>query len=78
MPEQQTSSLTAKSRRFKEVWDGIGKLPTPDSHVDNEDGTKTMVYNKKRNEKKGKEEKQKEKGRLKKYNSRKKGRTLNH
>ena len=60
------------------MWDGIGKLPTPDSHVDNEDGTKTMVYNKKRNEKKGKEEKQKEKGRLKKYNSRKKGRTLNH
>ena len=45
--------------------DGTGKLPTPDSHVDNEDGTKTMVYNRKRNEKKGKEEKQKEKGRLK-------------
>ena len=35
--------------------DGIGKLPTPDSHVDNEYGTKTMVYNKKRNEKKRKE-----------------------
>ena len=58
--------------------DGRGKLPNPDSHVDNDDGTKTMVYNRKRNEKKGKEEKQKEKGRLKKYNSRKKGRTLNH
>ena len=35
--------------------DGTGKLPTPDSHVDNEYGTKTMVYNKKRNEKKRKE-----------------------
>ena len=34
--------------------DGTGKLPTPDSHVDNEDGTKTMVYNRKRNEKKKK------------------------
>ena len=58
--------------------EGIGKLPTPDSHVDNEYGTKTMVYNRKRNEKKGEEEKQKEKERLKKYNSKKKGRTLNH
>ena len=58
--------------------DGIGKLPTPDSHVDNEDSTKTMVYNRKRNEKKVEEEKQKEKERLKKYNSKKKGRTLNH
>ena len=37
------------------MWDGTGKLPTPDSHVDNEYGTKTMVYNKKRNEKKRKE-----------------------
>ena len=58
--------------------DGTGKLPTLDSHVDNEDGTKTMVYNRKRNEKKGEEEKEKEKERLKKYNSKKKGRTLNH
>ena len=57
---------------------GTGKLPTLDSHVDNEYGIKTMVYNRKRNRKKGEEEKQKEKGRLKKYNSRKKGRTLNH
>ena len=32
----------------------------------------------KRMKRKRKEEKQKEKGRLKKYNSRKKGRTLNH
>ena len=37
------------------MWDGTRKLPTPDSHVDNEYGTKTMVYNKKRNEKKRKE-----------------------
>ena len=58
--------------------DGTGKFPTPNSHVDDEYDTETMVYNRKRNEKKGKEEKQKEKGRLKKYNSRKKGRTLNH
>ena len=58
--------------------DGTGKLPTLDSHVDNEYGTKTMVYNRKRNEKKVEEEKQKEKERLKKYNSKKKGRTLNH
>ena len=58
--------------------DGTGKLPTLDSHVDNEDGTKTMVYNRKRNEKQKEEEKQKGKGRLKKYNSRKKERTLNH
>ena len=42
--------------------DGTGKLPTPDSHVDNEDGTKTMVYNRKRNEKQKEEEKQKGKG----------------
>ena len=34
---------------FKEVRDGIGKLPTPDSHVDNEYGTKTMIYNRKKN-----------------------------
>ena len=58
--------------------DGTEKLPTLDSHVDNEYGTKTMVYNRKRNEKKGEEEKEKEKERLKKYNSKKKGRTLNH
>ena len=31
--------------------DGTGKLPTPDSHVDNGYGTETMVYNRKRNEK---------------------------
>ena len=40
--------------------DRTGKLPTPDSHVDNEYGTKTMVYNRKRNEKKEEEQKQKE------------------
>ena len=37
--------------------DGTGKLPTPDSHVDNEYGTKTMIYNRKRDEKKGKRKK---------------------
>ena len=40
------------------MWDGTGKLPTPDSHVDNEYGTKTMVYNREMNEKKREEEKQ--------------------
>ena len=33
--------------------DRIGKLPTPDSHVDGENGAKTMVYNTKRNSKRG-------------------------
>ena len=28
--------------------DGTGKLPTPDSHVDDENGAKIMVYNMKR------------------------------
>ena len=32
--------------------DGTEKLPTPDSHVDNEYGTKTMIYNRKKNRKK--------------------------
>ena len=41
--------------------DGTRKLPTPDSHVDNEYGTKTMIYNRKRNEKKEEEEKVKRK-----------------
>ena len=40
--------------------DERGKLPTPDSHVDNEEGTKTMVYNRKRN-RKGKKKKRKRK-----------------
>ena len=57
--------------------DGTGELPTPDSHVDNEYDTKTMVYNRKRNGKRV-EGKEKKKERLKKYNSRKKERTLNH
>ena len=39
--------------------DGTGKLPTPDSHVDNRYGTETMVYNRKKNEKKGEEQKTK-------------------
>ena len=42
---------------FKEVRDGTGKLPTPDSHVDNEYGTTTMIYNRKKNRKKGEVEK---------------------
>ena len=55
--------------------DGIGKPPTPDSHVDGENGAKTMVYSTKRNSKKKKEKKEKEKRKKemsKKYNSKKK------
>ena len=55
--------------------DGTEKLPTPDSYVDNEDGTKTVVYKRKRKEKPKGEKKEKRKERLKKYNSKKKGRT---
>ena len=51
--------------------DGTGKLPTPNSHVDGENGAKTMVYNMKRNSKKRGREKNKEKEMFKKYNSKK-------
>ena len=53
--------------------DGTGKLPTLDSHVDGENGAKTMVYNTKRNSKeRKKEERGKKKERSKKYNIKKK------
>ena len=53
--------------------DGTGKLPTPDSHVDGENGAKTMIYNTKRNSKRGGQEKNiKKKEKLKKYNSKNK------
>ena len=57
--------------------DVTGKHPTPNSHVDGENGAKTMVYNTKRKPKEKKKERRKEKGRLKKYNG-KKERTLNY
>ena len=41
--------------------DGTGKLPTPDSHVDGENGAKTMVYNTKRNSKERKKRRKQEK-----------------
>ena len=63
MPEQQTSSLTAKSRRFKEGRLGTGKFSTPDSHVDEENGAKIIVYNTKNDSKKGDREKNTEKKR---------------
>ena len=44
-----------------EMQDGIEKLPTPDSHVDGENGAKTMVYNTKRNSKGGGRKKKKKK-----------------
>ena len=50
--------------------DVTGKHSTPNSHVDGENGAKTMVYNTKRKPKE-KEEKRK-KVRSKKYNSKKK------
>ena len=40
--------------------DRTGKLPTPDSHVDGENGAKTMVYNTKRNSKRGRGKKAEE------------------
>ena len=53
--------------------DGTEKFPTPDSHVDGENGAKTMVYNTKKNSKRGGREKnRKKKERLKKYNNKKK------
>ena len=52
MHEQETSSLTAKSRRFKEGRKGTKRLPTPDSHVGGEIGVKTVVYNTKSDQKK--------------------------
>ena len=39
--------------------DGTKKLPTPDSHVNGENGAKTIVYNMKRNSKKGTQKKNK-------------------
>ena len=52
---------------------GIEKLPTPDSHVDGENGTKTIVYNTKRDSKKRERKKKKKKKseRLKKDNNKK-------
>ena len=53
--------------------DGTRKFPTPNSHVDGENGAKTMVYNTKKNSKRGGREKnRKKKERLKKYNSKEK------
>ena len=47
------------------------KLPMPDSHVYDENGAEVMVYNMKRNPKKGGRKKNREKERFKKYNSKK-------
>ena len=59
--------------------DWTKKLPTLDSHVDGENGAKTIVYNTKRDSKIRREKKKtKDKNkRLKKYNS-KKERTQNY
>ena len=42
---------------------GQGNFQTPNSHVDGEDSAKTMVYNTKRNSKRGEEEKKQKKER---------------
>ena len=60
------------------MWDGTGKLPTPDSHVDNEYGTKTMVYNIKRHSKKRTHERKTEKKKGLRNITVKKGKTLNY
>ena len=39
--------------------DVTGKLPTPNSHMDGENGAKTMVYNMKRKPKEKEEKKRK-------------------
>ena len=59
MPEQWTSSLTTKSRRFKKGRKGTEKLWTPSSHVGGEIGVKTIVYNAKREKAKKRREKKK-------------------
>ena len=41
--------------------DGTGKFPTPNSHVDDEYDTETMVYNRKRNRKKKRRNQKKKK-----------------
>ena len=41
--------------------DGTGKFPTPNSHVDDEYDTETMVYNRKMNRKKKRRNKKKKK-----------------
>ena len=47
------------------------KFPESDSHVYGENGVEVMVYNMKRNPKKGGRKKKREKERFKKYNSKK-------
>ena len=46
---------------FKEGRTGTEKLPTSDSHVDGEKGTKTIVYNTKRGGRRKKKKDRKEK-----------------
>ena len=56
--------------------DGTGKLPTPDSHVDGENGAKIMVYNMKREFKEKGERKNRKKERFKKYDNKRKNSKL--
>ena len=73
MPEQWTSSLTTKSRRFKEGRRGTEKLWTPDSHVGGEIGVKTIVYNMKRDQKKRREKNQEKEKEREREREREKG-----
>ena len=50
---------------FKEGRTGTEKLPTSDLHVDGEKGTKTIVYNTKRDSRKGGDKKRKKRKRAK-------------
>ena len=52
------------------------KLPKPDSHVYGENGVEIIVYNMKRNPKKGGSKKNREKEKFKKYNSKRKSSRL--
>ena len=60
--------------------DGTDKLPTPDSHVNGENGAKIIVYKTKRDSKEEEDERKTKKSeRLKKYNSKKKElKTIDH
>ena len=42
--------------------DGTRKLPTPNSHVDDEYGTKTTIYNRKKKKRKEEEKREKKGG----------------
>ena len=54
-----------ESGRFKEGRNGTEKLPTPDLLVDGEKGTKTIVYNTKKDSRKRRTKEKKKRKRVK-------------